>query len=130
MPISATRRGSATPSIASTIKPSTAERNIDAVVLGDVMFNAWYPSPYVKDIVGKEVIEENKRAGKNGEMMLERLYVCKWCFKYSRELMAWWAHVGCCQMKDKAPGKKVYIHGDGEWAVWEVDGETDTVSFQ
>ncbi|KAI9731068.1 MAG: hypothetical protein M1818_007925 [Claussenomyces sp. TS43310] len=128
MPGPVTRWESATPSISSSVKPSTAERNIDAVVLGDVMFNAWYPSPYVKEIVGKEVVEENKRAGRNNisEMMLERLYVCKWCFKYSRELMAWWAHVGCCKRREQIPGRRVYTHQDGEWTVWEVDGEVDT----
>jgi hypothetical protein len=125
------RRGSATPSVASstvTTKPSTAERNIDNVVLGDILFRAWYPSCYAPDIVGKEVVEGKK------EQMLERLYVCKHCFKYSKELMSWMAHVRACDRRLNGPlamipGRKVYTHGDGVWSVWEVDGEVDTVGF-
>ena len=104
--------------------------------------------------------------------MLDRLYVCPCCFKYSKELVSWWGHVRCCERKAFVPGKKVYAHptgsgavgvrklrapvaenpsvagkgkgkkkvdasaptaeGDaedeGEWSVWEVDGEDERVS--
>jgi hypothetical protein len=76
--------------------------------------------------VGKEVVEGKK------DQMLERLYVCKHCFKYSKELMSWMAHVRACDRRlggplGMVPGRKVYTHGDGVWSVWEVDGEIDTV---
>jgi hypothetical protein len=123
------RRMSVTPSVASTAttKPSTAERNIDNVVLGDMMFRAWYPSYHVKEIVGKEVVEGKKE-------MLERLYVCNHCFKYSKELMNWVLHVRACERRGGGalgvvPGREIYTHGKGTWSVWEVDGEVDTVSF-
>lgn len=132
---SATRPASVTPSIASaasttaTTKPSTAERNVDNVVLGDILFRAWYPSPYLKEIVGKEVIDGDTQ-------MLERLYVCKFCFKYSKELMAWVGHVRACERRFGAdndlgmvPGRRIYTHGKGEWGVWEVDGEVDAVVY-
>lgn len=132
MPSASTRRKSisVTPSIASstaTTKPSTAARNIDNVVLGDVMFRAWYPSYHVKEIVGREVVEGKKE-------MLERLYVCCHCFKYSKELMAWLGHVRACERRfggelGMVPGRQIYTHGSGTWSVWEVDGEVDTVSF-
>jgi hypothetical protein len=128
MPSAAQRRLSITPSIASstaTTKPSTAERNIDNVVLGDVMFRAWYPSYHVKEIVGKEVVDGKKE-------MLERLYVCNHCFKYSKELMSFWGHLRACERafggnEGTVPGRRIYCHPDGAWSVWEVDGEVDTV---
>ncbi|KAI0599723.1 acyl-CoA N-acyltransferase [Biscogniauxia sp. FL1348] len=98
--------------------------------------------------------------------MLERLYVCPCCFKYSKELVLWWEHVRCCETRALVPGRKVYTHpkggsgalkgvrvpvvpgeargrgkkkveggktGDeeeGEWSVWEVDGEKDVLFCQ
>ncbi|KFY23770.1 hypothetical protein V493_05653 [Pseudogymnoascus sp. VKM F-4281 (FW-2241)] len=74
MPTATARRAvSLTPSLSSsTSKPSAApvptlERNVDNVVLGDILFRAWYPSRHVKEIVGREVVEEKE--------MLERLYL-------------------------------------------------------
>lgn len=91
------------------------------------MFRAWYPSYHVKEIVGREVVEGKKE-------MLERLYVCCHCFKYSKELMAWLGHVRACERRfggelGMVPGRQIYTHGSGTWSVWEVDGEVDTVSF-
>ena len=135
--------------------------------------------------------------------MLERLYVCPCCFKYSKELVSWWEHVRVCERKAFVPGEKIYVHPrqkkwvkrvvatelpagasaldaaaagaaaaaaasaasaskptkpakggrkkkkddsaplsnvqavmqdvkaeDGEWSIWQVDGEKDVVSFQ
>lgn len=129
MPSAAARRMSISPSVASTAttKPSTAERNIDNVVLGNIMFRAWYPSYHVKEIIGKEVVDGKKE-------MLERLYVCNHCFKYSKELMNWVGHVRVCERRlggtlGVVPGRKIYTHEKGTWSVWEVDGEVDTVSL-
>ena len=41
---------------------------------------------------------------------LERLYVCPCCFKYSKELVTWWAHVRYCQARQHVPGEKIYTH--------------------
>lgn len=96
--------------------------------------------------------------------MLERLYVCPSCFKYAKELVAWWGHVKLCQQRAHIPGNKIYVHpkgrrtvyvpqdgsrgpgqkkrrgegniryieevvqDEGEWSLWEVDGEKDVVS--
>ena len=51
--------------------------NVRNVVLGDVLFKAWYPSFYPEELIGRE---------------LERLFVCQWCFKYSKDLMPYLAH--------------------------------------
>jgi hypothetical protein len=103
--------------------------------------------------------------------MLDRLYICPCCFKYSKELVSWWKHVHYCEKKAFIPGIKVYTHprrskmvnvpqvnpkstsqvgttkgkgkdksddgrhvtdetvNEGEWSVWEVDGEKEGVSY-
>ncbi|KAL2135174.1 hypothetical protein VTI74DRAFT_9491 [Chaetomium olivicolor] len=101
----------------------------------------------------------------NHQPMLDRLYVCPCCFKYSRELVTWWEHVRWCERRGVVPGKKIYIHpkgrrtvlvpagpapkqgrgkrgsvgqkmveevvqDEGEWSIWEVDGEMDVLFCQ
>ncbi|KAI0845412.1 acyl-CoA N-acyltransferase [Daldinia vernicosa] len=180
-----------------------SDRNIDKVVLGNICFKAWYPSFYGKEVLG-DISNNTNSGGKDGKdggggkmggriggskrqppPMLERLYVCPCCFKYSRELVAWWEHVRCCEKTFEMPGRKVYTHprgllrtrtvkipsafssattaataevvgkgrgrkksdggagapmamamaeevvsDDGEWSVWEVDGEKDRLFCQ
>ncbi|KAH9993459.1 acyl-CoA N-acyltransferase [Xylariaceae sp. FL0662B] len=179
-----------------------SDRNIDKVVLGNICFKAWYPSYYGKDVLngdgsssggaGAKDLSNNSNSnsnskiggGKRGEPpMLDRLYVCPCCFKYSKELVLWWGHVRCCERRGEVPGRKVYTHpkgtrtvrvpgivpavdppvalapgrgkgkkrndtsggggggvgvlaveetvrDDGEWSVWEVDGEKDVLFCQ
>ncbi|KAI1370536.1 acyl-CoA N-acyltransferase [Hypoxylon crocopeplum] len=173
-----------------------SDRNVDKVVLGSIWFRAWYPSYYGKEVLGDASGNNNAGAkdetagGKMGKIgggkraglpppLLEQLYVCPWCFKYSREMAPWWKHVGCCERTFEMPGTKVYTHpkgsrvksvkipaatasvpdvggkgkgkkkGDtvagagvpptaavevvtdeGEWSVWEVDGEKDRLFCQ
>jgi len=54
------------------------EPNVVNVVLGDLLIKPWYPSFYPEELVGRKT---------------ERLYVCQWCFKYSKELMPFLGHV-------------------------------------
>jgi hypothetical protein len=105
-----------------------------------------------------------RRDRDNHSLMLDRLYVCPCCFKYSKELVTWWEHVRWCQRRGVVPGKKIYTHpkgkrtvlvpvgppakqgrgkrgnagqkmvekvvqDEGEWSIWEVDGEKDVVRF-
>ena len=60
------------------ISKAVANNNVHHVVLGDVLFRTWYPSYYPEKLVGKEV---------------ERLYVCQWCFKYSKEILPYLGHM-------------------------------------
>lgn len=159
--------------------PARADRNIDKVVFGDICFRTWYPSYYGKEVLGDHggtTRAGSKDAGgkdtggkssskkeREHQTMLERLYVCPHCFKYSKELVPWWGHVRVCEQLRYVPGRKIYIHprgrrkilvpaetrgagpkkrrGDsgiryveevvqdeGEWSIWEVDGEKDGVS--
>lgn len=162
--------------------PLRADRNIDKVVLGNICFRTWYPSYYGKEVLGdssahahkggsKDAGGKDQSGGKSSSrkdrdhpLVLERLYVCPSCFKYSKELVAWWGHVRVCGRRANIPGRKIYIHpqgrrkvlvphdvrapgnkrrrgegnvryveeivqDEGEWSIWEVDGETDGVSL-
>lgn len=86
-------------------KPS-ANRNVKHVVLGDLLFQTWYQSIYPEDLVSKDT---------------DRLYVCRWCFRYSCDADAYAKHTRVCENRTTPPGTKVYDHGG--YAVWEVDGE-------
>ena len=159
--------------------PLRTDRNIDKVVLGSICFRTWYPSYYGKEVLGdasgaakggskdggKDLGGKSSSKGKDREHqpMLERLYVCPSCFKYSKELVAWWGHVRVCERQGYVPGRKIYTHprgrrkilvpydnkgpgpkkrrvdggvryveeivtDEGEWSIWEVDGEKDGVS--
>ena len=55
-----------------------ADRNVHYVVLGNLQFKPWYPSFYPEELVGKEV---------------DKLYVCQWCFKYSKDVLPFQEHV-------------------------------------
>lgn len=88
------------------LQESSTEPNIKQVVLGNLVFDTWFRSLYPEDIVGKEA---------------ERLYVCRWCFRYSCDCSAYIKHTRVCGYKKTPPGTKVY---DNEgYSVWEVDGE-------
>ncbi|TAQ86755.1 hypothetical protein B7494_g4916 [Chlorociboria aeruginascens] len=104
------------------------ERNIDIVVFGDMTFKSWYPSWYPKEVLGEKALN-----GESKGIVVGRLYVCKRCFGYSKEVVEWVKHVRVCRRE--VPGRKVYVHGkgsdgtegeEGVWSVWEVDGGVDT----
>ena len=71
----------ATTNGASTAKPSQklpTGPNVLEVVLGSLLIKPWYPSFYPEELVGRRV---------------ERLYVCQWCFRYSKELAGFLGHL-------------------------------------
>ncbi|KAJ9291616.1 hypothetical protein DTO021C3_973 [Paecilomyces variotii] len=93
-------------------KPSS-ERNVKHVVLGDLLFKTWYQSIYPEELVPKNT---------------DRLYVCRWCFRYSCDVHAYAGHTRVCQYRTTPPGVQVYEH-DG-YSVWEVDGEDSKLFAQ
>jgi hypothetical protein len=162
--------------------PLRADRNIDKVVLGNLCFSTWYHSYDGKELLGESPSNLAKMGGKDAgakdqttggksssrrdrehHPVVDRLYVCPSCFKYSKELLPWCHHVHVCERKTQIPGRKVYVHprgrrkilvphdtkasgpkrrkgegniryveeivqDEGEWSIWEVDGEKDGVS--
>lgn len=165
-------------------KPSEtprSNRNIDRIVFGDTCFKAWYPSYYGKEVLGDVSASVGGGGstriggGKREPPMLDRLYICPCCFKYSKEIVPWGKHVQYCEKKAFVPGTKIYTHprhsktvsrprtdsalpssvgtgaarskgknrgdnndqltdeamfSEGEWSVWEVDGEKDGLFCQ
>ncbi|KAL9602948.1 MAG: hypothetical protein Q9219_001473 [cf. Caloplaca sp. 3 TL-2023] len=102
------------PSASVTRLPKSAVPNVQHVVLGDLLFKPWYPSYYPEEFIGKDV---------------DRLYICQWCFKYSRDLVPYLAHKKLCSARDKpAPGRLIYSHG--HHAIYEVDGEENQLFCQ
>ena len=75
--ISVSTNALASPLAAHRNKEKPADLNVRNVVLGDILFKTWYPSFYPEELVGRE---------------LERLFVCQWCFRYSKDLMPYLAH--------------------------------------
>lgn len=71
----------ATPQTRTDVPIDTPRKNPDldvrSVVLGDIHFKTWYPSFYPDELVGKR---------------LERLYVCQWCFRYTKDLGPYLTH--------------------------------------
>ncbi|KAL5114412.1 SAS complex subunit [Pleosporales sp. CAS-2024a] len=87
-------------------KPSVTP-NVLEVVFGSLLIKPWYPSFYPESIVGRKV---------------ERLYVCQWCFKYSKELMAFLGHMKACPRRDTRP-PGVSIYKTDSYSLYEVDGD-------
>ncbi|KAK8242541.1 acyl-CoA N-acyltransferase [Phyllosticta capitalensis] len=97
----------ATPATPSSQRPANMEPNVINVVLGDLLIKPWYPSFYPEELVGRKI---------------ERLYVCQWCFKYSKELIPFLGHTKVCPLKEASPpGAKIYAKDS--YSIHEVDGE-------
>lgn len=87
--------------------PKATNSNVEHVILGDILFKAWYPSHYPDELIGRDV---------------DRLYVCQWCFKYCRDLVPFLAHRKlCCARNEHPPGQLIYSKDD--YSIYEVDGE-------
>ena len=97
------------PSDSTTAKAvAPAARNVLNVVLGDMLFKTWYPSFYPEELVGRET---------------ERLYVCRWCFRYTKDTAEYVAHVRHCALdSDGAPVPGQLIYAAPPYAIYEVDG--------
>ncbi|KAF8852373.1 acyl-CoA N-acyltransferase [Acephala macrosclerotiorum] len=92
----------------------TLERNIDKVILGDIKFDTWYPSWYPKEIIGEKALslaEEGKGTG----IVVDKLYVCSCCFKYSKKFGPYVKHWELCKKKGpNIPGKEIYVQLRGQ----------------
>lgn len=68
---------------------------------------------------GSAKTSSKRGSGGGGEAsMLDRLYVCPYCFKYSKELVSWLGHVRFCERSGRMPpGRKIYTHPRGRRSV-------------
>jgi hypothetical protein len=141
---------SAVSSPTSTRKPSIQQlsKNIETVVLGNVLFEAWYYSPYQDSIIlSTESYDNGATDGacsapspsnaSSSSVTCARLHVCPYCFRYTPHLSPYISHLRHHrylqkQDPDTPPvpksSTKVYEH-DG-YAVWEIDGENEKIYCQ
>ncbi|KIX06909.1 uncharacterized protein Z518_04885 [Rhinocladiella mackenziei CBS 650.93] len=128
-------------------------RNINQVVLGNLLFDAWYYSPYPDSIIlGPNAQHAYKHVGsaadlRNGhahslvkdkeEPLCRRLYVCPSCFRYTPDERDYVQHLqhhrglreqGLETQPVPESAFKVY-EWDG-YAVWEIDGEREKLYCQ
>ncbi|KAI4638945.1 hypothetical protein J4E86_011652 [Alternaria arbusti] len=95
-----------TPALKPSQKPPSGP-NVLEVVFGSLLIQPWYPSFYPEELVGRRV---------------ERLYVCQWCFKYSKELVGFIGHLKACPLRNTPPpGVNVYTKDN--YSLYEIDGE-------
>jgi hypothetical protein len=57
------------------------------VALGHLIFDAWFKSSYPAELL--------EAAGKERPSSPADLYVCRWCFRYSKELVPYIGHMVC-----------------------------------
>jgi len=94
-------------------KPS-ATPNVLEVVFGSLLIKPWYPSFYPEELVGRKV---------------ERLYVCQWCFKYTKELTGFIKHLRACPLRStEAPG--IHVYTSNGYSLYEIDGEKNKLYAQ
>ncbi|KAK3941326.1 males-absent on the first protein [Diplogelasinospora grovesii] len=65
----------------------------------------------------KNGAKPQRKTDRETHPMLDRLYVCPYCFKYSKELVAWNEHVHMCTSMSQVPGRKIYTHPKGRRTV-------------
>jgi len=92
--------------------PLPLEPNVKEVVLGDLWIKPWFPSFYPEELVGQTS---------------DRLYVCKWCFKYTKDLAAYLGHSKVCAYQDLAEELGGCIYEKDGYSILEVDGEEHKV---
>jgi GNAT superfamily N-acetyltransferase len=114
---------------------AAAGPNVDEVVFGSLPIRPWYPSFYPEELVGRRV---------------DRLYVCQWCFKYTKELTGFIKHLvsssnihshisirvfvfvrvsvlihppqRACRLRS-APPPGIQIYAKDNYSLYEIDGE-------
>jgi hypothetical protein len=120
-------------------------RNIDQVVLGNMLFDAWYYSPYPDAIIlgpnAKPHPEVRNGGHANGSPPTRpglapacpRLYVCPICFCYSPEESDYAQHLMHHQEKQEVqpvPETAFRVYEWDGYVVWEVDGEAEKLYCQ
>ncbi|RMD42302.1 hypothetical protein DV735_g2830, partial [Chaetothyriales sp. CBS 134920] len=124
-------------------------RNIDKVVLGNMLFDTWYYSPYPDSLVPGPV--KAAHDGRNGGLVngtsaagqvkdsvpCPRLHVCPFCFRYSTKEADYVQHLVCHQEARQngrqlgpVPESAFKVYEWDGYAVWEIDGEKEKLYCQ
>ncbi|QDS71742.1 hypothetical protein FKW77_008945 [Venturia effusa] len=98
-------------------KKESQDPTVKEVVLGNLWVKPWYKSSYAEEITG--------RPGSKGwvDGLLERLYVCQWCFKYTVDLAAYLGHTKICSYQDIEGTLGSAMYSTDDFSIYEVDGE-------
>lgn len=123
-------------------------RNIDNIVLGNMLFETWYYSPYPDSIILGSTSAAVKTDPRNGTVVngigavrsvtaCPKLYVCPLCFVYSPSEDDYHQHLHHHQEKlrdggwsDPVPESALKVYEWEGYAVWEVDGEREKLYCQ
>lgn len=127
-------------------------RNIGQVVLGDLLFDTWYYSPYPDSMIlgpgyqqhaGKHVgLAADPRNGAargvtSSDPPCRRLYVCPRCFRYTSQDHDYVQHLQYHQERrdhgmetQPVPNSAVKVYDWEGYAVWEIDGEKEKLYCQ
>jgi hypothetical protein len=123
-------------------------RNIDKVVLGNMLFDTWYYSPYPDSIVLDSAFSSIKGDPRNGAVIngfgavksaiaCPRLHVCPLCFVYSPREDDYLQHLRYHEETQKnggwtepVPESALKVYEWEGYTVWEVDGEREKLYCQ
>ena len=126
-------------------------RNIGQVVLGNLLFETWYYSPYPDNIIlGVDHQHHNRHPGsaadlRNGNVQLltreepvcRRLYVCPCCFRYTPDEHDYVQHLQHHRSlreqeveTQPVPQSAFKVYEWDGYAVWEIDGEKEKLYCQ
>lgn len=123
-------------------------RNIGKVVLGNLLFDSWYFSPYPEPVLfGTD--HHSSRAFVNGEQrnghteksfgpIVPKLHVCPYCFKYTTAPTDYVSHLQFHLREIEAdpnewwpvPKTALKVYEWEEYTVWDVDGEQEKLYCQ
>ena len=123
-------------------------RNIDQIVLGNLLFDTWFFSPYpehvifgpdhhsIRLLVNGDI--KNGQVEKQPVPQIPRLHVCPFCFRYTTDAVDYIGHLQVhvkgfhenpeCWWPVPKTALKVY-----EWegyTVWDIDGEQEKLYCQ
>lgn len=123
-------------------------RNIDRVVLGNLVFDTWYFSPYPESVIfGSD--HYSSKASSNGEQrnghhekpvshMIPKLHVCPYCFAYGTSPVDYVSHLQIHVKEIEAgpddwwpvPRTALKVYEWEGYTIWDVDGEQEKLYCQ
>ncbi|KAK5075912.1 SAS complex subunit [Exophiala xenobiotica] len=123
-------------------------RNIDKVVLGNLLFDTWYFSPYPETVIfgldyhsSKALSNGEQRNGHHEKLVspvLPKLHVCPYCFKYGTSPVDYVSHLQVHVAGIEAdpgdwwpvPRTALKVYEWNGYTVWDVDGEQEKLYCQ